>query len=144
MASGQETRLMRVLRLVAVIAAVPPLAYAAWYTSTLFSGVGIRRNFLWLPIPLFAFSVSLLLLWFGIYGADAIQRRRLSGAVLGGFLLGPMSFLVGFMGPLAFWPESNQGPLLGIFITGPLGFVLGCVVGGLLSELMARHGPHPG
>ena len=46
-----------------------------------------------------------------------------------GFLIGGICFLVGFIGPIIVWPDSNQGPLLGIFITGPLGFLLGIGVG---------------
>jgi hypothetical protein len=40
-----------------------------------------------------------------------------------------MSFLMGFLGPLVFAPQSNQGPLLGIFVTGPLGFIAGALLG---------------
>ena len=43
--------------------------------------------------------------------------------------LGLLSFLVGFVGPMIFMPNSNQGPLIGIFITGPLGFLVGGLAG---------------
>ena len=46
-----------------------------------------------------------------------------------GFLIGGISFLAGFVGPIIFAPDANQGPLLGIFITGPLGFVVGILLG---------------
>jgi hypothetical protein len=36
-----------------------------------------------------------------------------------------VAFLAGYFGPIVLTPDSNQGPLLGIFFTGPLGFVLG-------------------
>jgi hypothetical protein len=42
--------------------------------------------------------------------------------------VGGAGFAVGFFGPLAFNPEANQGPLLGIFITGPVSAVLGFLV----------------
>ncbi|HET9887520.1 MAG TPA: hypothetical protein VFR10_08405 [bacterium] len=46
-----------------------------------------------------------------------------------GFVVGCVSFSVGFFGPIIWAPDANQGPLLGIFITGPLGFVAGCLLG---------------
>ena len=52
-----------------------------------------------------------------------------SSMLVGAFVIGSISFLAGFIGPIIFSPESNQGPLLGLFITGPLGFVAGLVVG---------------
>jgi len=50
---------------------------------------------------------------------------------LGGVILGSISFILGFFGPIIFAPEANQGPLLGIFITGPLGFLIGLIGGGV-------------
>jgi uncharacterized YccA/Bax inhibitor family protein len=55
--------------------------------------------------------------------------RVLSFALLGGLILGGISFAAGFFGPIIFNPEANQGPLLGIFITGPIGFTLGVLLG---------------
>jgi hypothetical protein len=52
-------------------------------------------------------------------------------------VVGGLSFLAGFAGPIIFQPDSPQGPLLGIFITGPLGTVVGAVLGllyGLVSQ----------
>ena len=44
-------------------------------------------------------------------------------------IVGFITFLIGYVGPIIFTPENNLGPLLGIFITGPLGFLLGGVIG---------------
>src|SRR6202011_1161767 len=44
-------------------------------------------------------------------------------------IVGVVSFLIGFVGPLLFSPDSNTGPLLGIFVTGPLGALAGAVCG---------------
>jgi F0F1-type ATP synthase assembly protein I len=52
-------------------------------------------------------------------------------------VVGAVTFLAGFVGPLILWPDNNLGPLLGIFLTGPLGFVGGAVIGlciGLAKE----------
>lgn len=58
-------------------------------------------------------------------------------AFRGGFILGGIGFVAGFVGPILLTPEANQGPLLGIFFTGPLGFLVGCV-GGFGQALLAR------
>jgi hypothetical protein len=37
------------------------------------------------------------------------------------FVIGGISFSMGFFGPMIWAPDANQGPLLGLLITGPLG-----------------------
>jgi hypothetical protein len=44
-------------------------------------------------------------------------------------IVGVVSFLIGFAGPLIFTPDSNTGPMLGFFVTGPLGAIVGAVCG---------------
>ena len=44
-------------------------------------------------------------------------------------IVGGISFLAGFVGPILLTPDSPQGPMLGIFITGPLGAIAGAVLG---------------
>ena len=51
--------------------------------------------------------------------------------VMGGIILGSIGFLLGFIGPIIFTPSSNQGPLLGIFVTGPISFIVGLLGGGI-------------
>ena len=46
-----------------------------------------------------------------------------------GAIIGAVTFLLGFAGPIILKPDSPQGPLLGIFVTGPLGFILGMAIG---------------
>jgi hypothetical protein len=58
----------------------------------------------------------------------------LKRTLLAGLVVGVVSFLAGFVGPIILRPDSNQGPLLGIFITGPAGFVLGGVGGFVWSR----------
>jgi hypothetical protein len=58
--------------------------------------------------------------------------------VLWTVVIGTVSFVAGFAGPLLL-STSNLGPLLGIFVTGPLGFLLGGLVGALrVSNRSAR------
>jgi hypothetical protein len=56
-------------------------------------------------------------------------------------LVGGVSFLAGFVGPMLLRPDAPQGPLLGIFFTGPLGAVAGAVVGLLIG--LVRQGQRP-
>ena len=44
-------------------------------------------------------------------------------------VLGAVGFACGFFGPISLSPEANQGPLLGIFIAGPSSFLLGLALG---------------
>ena len=53
-------------------------------------------------------------------------------------IVGVVSFLIGFCGPMIFRPDSNQGPLLGIFVTGPLGAVAGAVCGVVIGLVVRR------
>jgi hypothetical protein len=53
-------------------------------------------------------------------------------------VVGVISFLAGFVGPILLDPNSPQGPLLGIFFTGPLGAIAGAVVGTMVGLLVPR------
>ena len=64
--------------------------------------------------------------------------RSLTFSVLGGWILGGISFAAGFVGPIIFAPGANQGPLLGIFVTGPIGCVLGVVLGRFVDAHAAK------
>jgi hypothetical protein len=50
-------------------------------------------------------------------------------------VVGGVSFLAGFVGPIVLRPDSPQGPLLGIFFTGPLGAVAGAILGVIIGVL---------
>jgi hypothetical protein len=56
-----------------------------------------------------------------------------------GIIVGSICFVIGFICPMIFMPESNQGPLLGIFITGPLGFIVGCILGFVFKFIHKYH-----
>ena len=51
-------------------------------------------------------------------------------------VVGVISFLAGFVGPIILYPNSPQGPLLGIFFTGPLGALAGAAVGAIIGLLV--------
>jgi hypothetical protein len=59
-------------------------------------------------------------------------------ALLWALIVGGVSFLLGFVGPMIFTPSANQGPMLGIFITGPLGFVVGGIAGFVYARRTRR------
>lgn len=58
-----------------------------------------------------------------------------SHILMGGLIIGGISFFAGFFGPMIFDPGANQGPLLGLFITGPIGFVVGLIAGGIYWKI---------
>jgi hypothetical protein len=51
-------------------------------------------------------------------------------------VVGGVSFLIGFAGPILLRPDLPQGPLLGIFHTGPLGALAGALLGALIGLLV--------
>jgi len=73
--------------------------------------------------------------WFALRGDRAASRARMKFVVRVGFVTGVIGLALGFFGPLALAPDSNQGPLLGIFVTGPVGFILGAALGWLYARL---------
>jgi len=114
--------------------------------------VGIATYYFvfWVPFSLIAFPGSWLIaipasivcgIGTGKYVWRATESSNAGGLLyltLGGALvIGGISFVAGFFGPMIFAPDANQGPLLGLLITGPLGFVLGGV-GGLVWGLKRR------
>lgn len=65
-----------------------------------------------------------------------------SHILMGGIIIGGISFCAGFFGPMIVDPDANQGPLLGLFITGPIGFVVGLIAGGIFWTIKkARNKP---
>lgn len=51
-------------------------------------------------------------------------------AIITGIVSCAITFFLGFIGPMVFYPEANTGPLLGFFIA-PVGFAAGLVLGGI-------------
>jgi hypothetical protein len=80
-------------------------------------------------------TIAALCGWFATRGHIEKSREHMKTTVLGGFILGGIAFVAGFIGPIILKPSANQGPLLGIFFTGPIGFVVGTAAGWLYSRL---------
>lgn len=117
---------MGVLRVLSAVVAVMMTFYAA-----LALGGQVRGGFdpIGAALGAVAGTVGWLAWWFALRGDRPEHRARMRLALLGGFILGGIGFVLGFFGPLVIAPDANQGPLLGIFITGPAGFVVGTLAG---------------
>ncbi len=66
---------------------------------------------------------------FVVGGNDAICRRKVASAGLGGILLGGIGASLAFMGSAMLMPNSNLGPMVAFLIIGPIGFVAGVLLG---------------
>lgn len=66
------------------------------------------------------------------------SRELIRCVLLGALLTGGIAFLAGFIGPIIFYPRSNQGPLLGIIFTGPIGFVAGAFGGAAYCSIRRK------
>ena len=117
---------MGILRILSAVVAVMMTFYAA-----LALGGQVRDGFDPIGAALGAVAGTLgwLAWWFALRGEHPEHRARMRLALLRGFILGGIGFVLGFFGPLVIAPDANQGPLLGIFITGPAGFVVGTLAG---------------
>jgi hypothetical protein len=79
----------------------------------------------------------------GVFRQGPPGRRRTVAwwCVTMSWIVGAVSFLIGFVGPILFSPDSPQGPMLGILITGPLGFLVGAFVGVVIGSLVPGDSP---
>jgi hypothetical protein len=50
---------------------------------------------------------------------------------MGGLICGLAALLLGMIGAIIIYPESNIAPIIGFIYTGPIGFILGLIGGGL-------------
>jgi hypothetical protein len=120
-----------ILRILAALIALPFTAYAA---LALLAFLRARPGAIFsLIVGAPSLMAALLLWWFVLRGHIAQARTRMAHIFVGAALVGGISFIAGFVGPIVFMPQSNQGPLLGIFFTGPIGFTVGGILGAVYS-----------
>jgi amino acid transporter len=74
------------------------------------------------------------------YGPVKSRWWRHENPIGFGLLVGFVSFLAGFFGPIILMPSANQGPLLGIIYTGPIGTMVGVAWGYLRAMKRKRVG----
>jgi hypothetical protein len=110
---------------------------ALWLCLRNLGQTGIKAWIFWVPLTLLLVTISALCWWFTLRGHDPESRAAIHESWRGGWLVGGVSFAVGFIGPLVIWPGASLGPLLGILFTGPVGFVLGALGAVLLRRVRA-------
>ena len=81
---------------------------------------------------------AVLCWWFALRGHLPASRQHIQSTMHGGWIVGAIGFVAGFVGPLVLTPQSNLGPLLGILVTGPLGFIVGAIGGWLYGFKRTR------
>jgi hypothetical protein len=110
-----------------VFAFVASYYFVFWVPFSLIPGARQTEVLPILGSLLTAIAVSIFL-W---KRTGSISISLASSILMGGIIVGAIGFVLGFFGPMVFYPNANQGPLLGIFFTGPIGFILGLIGGGL-------------
>ena len=93
--------------------------------------------FFWVPITLLLSTMGGLCWWFALRGHHPASRARIWKTWKAGRLVGGIGLAAGFVGPLLIWPGGNLGPLLSILIMGPLGFVVGALGALAFTKLRA-------
>lgn len=73
-----------------------------------------------------------------VWKKTSFKNGLTSHMVMGGIIVGSISFIIGFFGPIIFVPDSNQGPLFGIFISGPVGILVGLIAGAVFWKIKQR------
>jgi hypothetical protein len=58
--------------------------------------------------------------------------------IMGAFLTGFTALILGVLGAIIFYPESNIAPIIGFIYTGPIGFVLGSLGGAVYWTVKIR------
>jgi hypothetical protein len=98
-----------------------------WLPFSLIPGA---RDIAWLP-QIVSLVLAMIISAFLWKRTGSMSNGLATSILMGGIIVGAIGFIGGFIGPMIFYPESNQGPLLGIFFTGPIGFIIGLIGGGL-------------
>jgi hypothetical protein len=101
--------------------------FTYWVPLSLIPGVH-KTGILATTLSLVVAGAVAVFLW---KKTDSLSNGLASSILLGGIIIGGISFVAGFFGPVIFSWGGNQGPLLGILYTGPIGFVVGLVAGAL-------------
>lgn len=119
-----------ILRILAGLVSLPFIAFPLWVLRH-----QMERGFdlLGVVICLTGGTAAFICLWFALRAESADSRAIIAYSMLGGVVLGGISFAAGFFGPMVLTPDSNQGPMLGIFFTGPIGFVSGVIFGAIVG-----------
>jgi len=104
--------------------------FVYWVPFSLIRGkLGLTTDSL---IPtIVSWVLAIIVAYFTWKRTGNLANGFVSHILMGGIIIGGISFFAGFFGPMIFAPDANQGPLLGLFITGPVGFVVGLIGGGI-------------
>ena len=114
-----------VFRVLAVLVVVPATNYFIYWVPFSLIPLGDQRWIAGIVSLLCAVGAG----WYVWRKTGSAPGNLISSIFYGAVVLGGIGFSAGFFGPIIFAPEANQGPLLGIFIAGPLSFLLGGVGG---------------
>ena len=92
-------------------------------------------------VYLLSFLLASVIVYFTWKGTSGMKSGMvlLSYPLRGALLLGGISFVGGFFGPLIFNPSATLGPLVGILIIGLAGFFLGLIAGTIYERMKPKN-----
>lgn len=100
---------------------------------------GLIRGIPWGVAAVLSYACAMAAGWYTWTRTSVVSSSLATSVGYWALVVGGISFVAGFFGPMIFAPGANQGPLLGIFITGPLGLIAGAI-GGWIHWLVRRKG----
>lgn len=116
------------IRVLATLFTLIAVYYFTFWIPFAFVPQSIRATFIPHVISLL---VAIAISYFVWKKVGSSTEGLISHTLKIGIVVGAISFILGFFGPMILAPGANQGPLLGLFITGPLGFVSGLIGGAI-------------
>ena len=75
-------------------------------------------------------------IWVGWFTWRLVSGEKIgvgSAVISGALMLGSLSFIIGFLGPIAITKDTSQGPFILLFIASPVGVIMGAIGGYLYA-----------
>ena len=104
----------------------------------LYFSLAFITDFTKLTVNIVALTTALIIGVLMMVISHKVNKAYMRQVIKTTLIISAFGFFIGFIGPLIFTPDDNLGPLLGIFVTGPLSFVIGLVTSAIYFKSRIR------